>query len=519
MARLNIIKADITAVSTVSILGSSEENNSQEVELLHQIIHHLHVHNMPKLRQSELVAASDADINADDDVNDPQCIDTYVSPSATLTSDNTDKDEELPSPTSTSVSRSDSNDGPDEDGSAKICSEIDSEEEEESEDSDYDDDESESEYSDYDDDDDDDDESDDEWTCDCPNCVYRRLYGLGMEHDDDDDEEFGSDYCGSREFEAHDDESDFEDYEYQGTCCAVCFERPTSFNPLVELPCCGSNGREARSSTRFCQKCLYKTLMTNQPSNMYLDNETWRHVGECPRCRQLITMARQDKEARIASFDQAIRHAHYKEKIMMDILITVAFANPRFLPIELLANEVDKVHQMCSWGILKEERKGMYSIDPFNQGVLRGYVDRNIIDEESMPGRCQVAGDMLFAGLLTALKLKLITSGRLLNQSGISILIHFFNFPALEHPHQEFIMVFLNLFLVAMLLQVALFVIVYGLICYCAIKAMAKFIVFQKYFWDQCKVHGSHVMPFLEFAISGIVIGLLVGGLLIKFNS
>lgn len=87
--------------------------------------------------------------------------------------------------------------------------------------------------------------------------------------------------------------------------CAICFRRTAS--RLVVLPCCGSDGREDTSSTRFCAKCLLRLAKKQyddvpEPSSGALldayveacggNGDGCRlRIGECPRCRSLLAVS------------------------------------------------------------------------------------------------------------------------------------------------------------------------------------------------------------------------------------
>lgn len=121
----------------------------------------------------------------------------------------------------------------------------------------------------------------------------------------DDDDEYDSDVDGGDERVDDDD---------AGQKCAACFrieDRNRKWRRLVTLPCCGTNGREANSSTRFCAACMLKLAVTRpshspnsgeyrayddepdeypakkfyQKKNLQNDN---RRFCECPRCRDVL---------------------------------------------------------------------------------------------------------------------------------------------------------------------------------------------------------------------------------------
>jgi len=357
-------------------------------------------------------------------------------------------------------------------------SEVDEDEDEVDEDeSDHSEDESEEdedEDSSHDSDEDGEYESEDE-ECHCSHCMEQRLEIAHLTNNDDDS-----------------DDASMPDLEYNGAQCAICFDKPKTNNPLITLPCCGSDGTEATSSTRFCKKCITKTLKSQ---DLYNTLRPWssNFVGECPRCRNLISVAKEETEHRDrivpATFRQAIRHANNREEystLMQCVLVTASYANPRFMPLELLEGDEDKLRQMCTWGILSKKRKGVYVIDPKNQIELREYVECNVLpqledEKDALPGLLVVASKSFMTGLELVLALKFWTSIRMFNQSGAMSLCFLFSFPIIEHPWQEWIVGGLNILLVAMIIQVLLFLAVYGAVGYASIKIMGWLIAEPKH--------------------------------------
>ena len=68
--------------------------------------------------------------------------------------------------------------------------------------------------------------------------------------------------------------------------CAICLEEVENFQntavTFCHLPCCGSQGREARSSTKVCTACM---LLLSSPTS---DGSC--RIGRCPRCRSWIVV-------------------------------------------------------------------------------------------------------------------------------------------------------------------------------------------------------------------------------------
>jgi len=368
-----------------------------------------------------------------------------------------------------------------------------------------------------------DDDDDDDEECYCPGCVSGRHTAPASaffspnrddeDNDDGNDEDNDDEYSSSddvmpplkkrshkfsdldsnsntTEEENQDDNENVDDDSVNSdtTQCAICFSAPSREMPLITLPCCGysregaGDGQhpihvESTSTTRFCKPCIIKTLQsqdTTFPFNVDC-------VGECPRCRRVIAVNNSRLLLKytnidVASFHQSLRHARYKGNDTKNALVTIAFANPTFLPNELLPNDQDCLRQFCSWGIVnkKEGREDVYTMNRESQDSLKAYVINFLANEDggSLPGMIIAAGDICLAGLYALLNLKLWTAARLWNQSGIVFLTYFFRLPVLGDVWQEAVMAGLNCFLVAMILQVALFVIVYGAICYISVKLM-----------------------------------------------
>ena len=84
------------------------------------------------------------------------------------------------------------------------------------------------------------------------------------------------------------------------------------------------------------------------------------YTGECPRCRQVISVHKiLNSDLRTASFREIIRYARYKGpgNAMRDTLIVCAYANHYHMPrMELFRGEDDIVRQMVAWGVLERER-------------------------------------------------------------------------------------------------------------------------------------------------------------------
>ncbi|KAL7544640.1 hypothetical protein ACHAWF_008013 [Thalassiosira exigua] len=125
--------------------------------------------------------------------------------------------------------------------------------------------------------------------------------------DDDDDEDEDEDGEGSECGEGGKDGG--EGWEGNAERCAACFraeDRNRKWRRLVTLPCCGANGREAQSSTRFCAACILRLAVARSDAGEYgpSDDEPdeypvrkfyqkalqtdERRLCECPRCRDVL---------------------------------------------------------------------------------------------------------------------------------------------------------------------------------------------------------------------------------------
>jgi len=106
--------------------------------------------------------------------------------------------------------------------------------------------------------------------------------------DDDDDIEidervYDSAIDGS-DSTSTDNQSDSDDEGH--ILCAICFRKengsPDKWRRLVTLPCCGSNGREETSSTRFCHACILHLADAVRPGEIADDEYQQNVVDELP---------------------------------------------------------------------------------------------------------------------------------------------------------------------------------------------------------------------------------------------
>ena len=435
--------------------------------------------------------------------------------------------------------------------------------EDEDEDEDYDPDTDEEEYDeyydddDYDDDDDDDDDDDgyayaDDHNCNCQGCSFLRIAGFGMEsvghfaHESciaNRREEEGGD---SDEEDEDNDEEDEDDNDNDSSLCAICFHKQKTSNPFVALPCCDPNAERSNSTTQFCRKCITKTLHSQDTAHFHSPYYMY-YTGECPRCRQVISVHKTlNSDLRTATFHEIIRYARYKGpgNAMRDTLIVCAYANHYHMPMELFRGEDDIVRQMVAWGVLERERKpewviqclrlkhrlftklfqgrgqgqgnGMegqqqqqqtlpskdmyiYKMSLEHQIVLKEFIERCVLDEDddSMHGLLISASDLCVAGIQSVLNINWWTASRLLSQSLTNCLIHTFFFPTLHKKWQEGIMMGVNLFLVLMVLLAGLFLLICAGICYMVIKGAGWLLMIPqkvKDSWDHCRSVGVRAL-------------------------
>ena len=269
--------------------------------------------------------------------------------------------------------------------------------------------------------DDDDDEDGDSDPCTCPHCLMDRIIGC---KDCWDDGSVGSDNDGE---DNSDDENDNDELplDPNASPCAICMEPETAKRRFVHLPCCGTTRtameRDAvsglhilpvdTSSTRFCQTCLARYLVTNGcavPCNLGKNNNNVTNnntraiaqlAGECPRCKKILVLEdynNTDTDAPGAAADASsvllrmscpnneckhnpsYRHTfvttpstealfwyvaryHKGSGRMVDteyrafLLTLAAYPNPYCIPEELLLNNSgspENIRNLCQWGLL-----------------------------------------------------------------------------------------------------------------------------------------------------------------------
>lgn len=181
--------------------------------------------------------------------------------------------------------------------------------------------------------------------------------------------------------------------------CAICFNKHDPNNKwrrLVTLPCCGNNGKEENSSTRFCAACILHLAHNVRPGQIGDDEVAHYNIRDlematrfffehdcqtktqryiiCPRCKDILVVnivnpTRQvnidwtnPKNADSISLKQSTfsgRLQYVGRKIGMGWLLwKIAFLNPQILPLEALMGKYSSktnVLRLVSYGILKKD--------------------------------------------------------------------------------------------------------------------------------------------------------------------
>lgn len=108
-----------------------------------------------------------------------------------------------------------------------------------------------------------------------------------------------------------------------------------------------------------------------------LSNSSGNHggvTGECPRCSKLVNMTHSGTTRVLrATLEHMIDYAEEHDSVnFSDLMILMAYGEARYLPIELLENDVDRVHRLVQWGMLNTRKEGqVYSMTRSDQQALR----------------------------------------------------------------------------------------------------------------------------------------------------
>ncbi|KAL3938167.1 MAG: hypothetical protein SGARI_001851 [Bacillariaceae sp.] len=317
---------------------------------------------------------------------------------------------------------------------------------------------------------DDDDEDDDESNhCDCPRCTARRMMRAEGENfcdctecrrergeiDSDDDSLSSGDSMPPLEdgdgkvvpgTESNEKKDTCEDVD-DGPHCAICFTPFSACKPKVLLPCCGKAEGECESTMVFCEKCIVKTIIVKDreeienrygpfASFMLSKSSKEAKLGECPRCRKLISVTKTPFTIKEGTFEDAIRFAVDRgDKQMRELLFVLAFVHYHYVPFELLEKDVTRVSKLCQLGILSAVKsEKLYKLDPVNQAKLYKYMttkemrpafpdsdDKPITDEDKWLSQAYLAIVMehLQAALLAIKAWQVRVAIRLAHQAAI----------------------------------------------------------------------------------------------------
>jgi len=192
--------------------------------------------------------------------------------------------------------------------------------------------------------------------------------------------------------------------------CAICMDPETASRRFVHLPCCSPVGTDMDpSSTRFCQKCLTRCLVTTGcavPSKCPKSLMRAQLMGECPRCKQLLvlndltpdecevetsinntsTLTPLYKRTRVAMpttdalFWYVARNGKTVGVKYRAYLVTLAVCpNPHFIPEELLFQNImtpERLRILCQWGLIRKQTTTQEWLQRYKAGVALEKVAR-----------------------------------------------------------------------------------------------------------------------------------------------
>ena len=208
---------------------------------------------------------------------------------------------------------------------------------------------------------------------------YGAVEGEEETVDDDGEEEEIDDDC-MPTLESNNAQELEKELQEDGTCCAICFEPTTRNNPLIVLPCCGTNAQgtasEHASSTRFCGACIGKCLSKNYTAHTWM-GFWW--LGECPRCKHLLLQHKyNDSSLQKAGVEEQFWYAYNREfGEYRYFLVAMAWCAPGFIPSTILEwhCQPDLLDHLAQWGLLQKKSKEVYSMDSSRQRELRALVE------------------------------------------------------------------------------------------------------------------------------------------------
>lgn len=302
-----------------------------------------------------------------------------------------------------------------------------------------------------------------------------------------------------------DSSSVFDDVGQDTARCAVCFmkdDQQDSWRRLMTLPCCGGNGKEESSSTRFCAACILRLAQTEpDPSNELPHGDDDRRHGpakkfygrlniqtnarrciECPRCRDIMIVniknptskRHRRRQLRLrtdwtvpttadsvslaqASFSERVRYAGRKRGYAFT-LFSASLLHHSFLPRQIIGSE-STCTKLVQWKILRSANKDVLAIDRTDQAelcTLLGTDQMNLSDDSDSDDVCFFA--LLALMGTTAFNLlkewRVGQSARLMNRAALLLLHRKGLAPNLPmNRGQEGVVTLLTLFLTSIALQ------------------------------------------------------------------
>ena len=175
--------------------------------------------------------------------------------------------------------------------------------------------------------------------------------------------------------------------------CAVCFmkdDQQDNWRRLMTLPCCGVDGKERSSSTRFCAACILRMAQTEKDpisSNELPHDDDDRRNGpakkfygrlniqtnarrciECPRCRDIMIVNIKNPASK--------RHRRRQQRLGTDWTVPTT------------ADSVSLAQPSFSERVRYAGRQRGYAYTLFNASLLHhSFLPRQLIGDESMCAR------------------------------------------------------------------------------------------------------------------------------------
>ena len=315
------------------------------------------------------------------------------------------------------------------------------------------------------------------------------------------------------------DEEESDDEDENIAKCAVCFlpdNQSNKWRRLLTLPCCGSEGKEQSSSTRFCAACILQqatvrpdSIARNEygpwdserreaPARKFYDNdiqtETRKVIG-CPRCRDILVvnikkLKKEDDESfacdcsdckaereedwtnptnaksvsvRVPTLKERCRYAGKKVGIA-SILWRIAFHHHSFLPRVALSGGAgpgdSALDQLVSWGVIQKTRHDqVFRMNHGDQMELINLLDLHNIHTTKEYGKEESLILDLFVGMGCAtleflMSFRIDQALRVANRFGFLALFFKEYIKPFPLPFwQEWVVTALNIFAFAMIVQ------------------------------------------------------------------